>query len=182
MFCLLNRAADFSWFSPTCFSVSTAEGWNLDQPPRGGVGLRLLGSLRHRKRGHQHGVGSAALPGCPDPGDSLSHGCGPRRPRQVRTHRKLVLIMLFVYDQCHPSHFCMTFVLRVLNYCRIFTELCETFLETTVRTPGQGMGDLRTLELLLICAGHPQYEVQKHQCLCVLVFVIQVVEISFYVW
>lgn len=55
----------------------------------------------------------------------------------------------------------MTFVLRVLNYCRIFTELCETFLETTVRSPGQGMGDLRTLELLLICAGHPQYEVQK---------------------
>ena len=48
---------------------------------------------------------------------------------------------------------------RVLNYCRIFTELCETFLETTVRSPGQGMGDLRTLELLLICAGHPQYEV-----------------------
>nr|XP_061809310.1 transportin-3 isoform X5 [Nerophis lumbriciformis] len=47
---------------------------------------------------------------------------------------------------------------KVLNYCRIFTELCETFLETTVRTPGQGMGDLRTLELLLICAGHPQYE------------------------
>lgn len=54
---------------------------------------------------------------------------------------------------------CLTCVLRVLNYCRIFTELCETFLETTVRTPGQGMGDLRTLELLLICAGHPQYEV-----------------------
>uniref|UniRef100_A0A7N6AVB7 Transportin-3 n=1 Tax=Anabas testudineus TaxID=64144 RepID=A0A7N6AVB7_ANATE len=56
---------------------------------------------------------------------------------------------------------------KVLNYCRIFTELCETFLETTVRSPGQGMGDLRTLELLLICAGHPQYEV---------------VEISFNFW
>ncbi|KAG9335458.1 hypothetical protein JZ751_004587, partial [Albula glossodonta] len=56
---------------------------------------------------------------------------------------------------------------RVLNYCRIFTELCETFLETIVRNPGQGMGDLRTLELLLICAGHPQYEV---------------VEISFNFW
>lgn len=52
---------------------------------------------------------------------------------------------------------------RVLNYCRIFTELCETFLETTVRSPGQGMGDLRTLELLLICAGHPQYEVETLQ-------------------
>uniref|UniRef100_A0A673HFP5 Transportin-3 n=1 Tax=Sinocyclocheilus rhinocerous TaxID=307959 RepID=A0A673HFP5_9TELE len=56
---------------------------------------------------------------------------------------------------------------KVLNYCRIFTELSETFLEMTVRTPGQGMGDLRTLELLLICAGHPQYEV---------------VEISFNFW
>ncbi|XP_062850718.1 transportin-3 isoform X1 [Trichomycterus rosablanca] len=56
---------------------------------------------------------------------------------------------------------------KVLNYCRIFTELCETFMEITVRTPGQGMGDLRPLELLLICAGHPQYEV---------------VEISFNFW
>uniref|UniRef100_A0A2K6GB95 Transportin 3 n=1 Tax=Propithecus coquereli TaxID=379532 RepID=A0A2K6GB95_PROCO len=49
---------------------------------------------------------------------------------------------------------------KVLNYCRIFTELCETFLEKIVCTPGQGLGDLRTLELLLICAGHPQYEVE----------------------
>lgn len=49
---------------------------------------------------------------------------------------------------------------RVLNYCRIFTELCETFLEVMVRSPGQGMGDLRSLELLLICTGHPQYEVR----------------------
>ncbi|XP_065739456.1 transportin-3 isoform X9 [Phocoena phocoena] len=56
---------------------------------------------------------------------------------------------------------------KVLNYCRIFTELCETFLEKIVCTPGQGLGDLRTLELLLICAGHPQYEV---------------VEISFNFW
>ncbi|KAL4659483.1 transportin-3 isoform X2 [Arapaima gigas] len=50
---------------------------------------------------------------------------------------------------------------KVLNYCRIFTELCETFLDTIVRSPGQGMGDLRTLELLLICVGHPQYEVTE---------------------
>uniref|UniRef100_A0A8C9R4F9 Transportin-3 n=1 Tax=Scleropages formosus TaxID=113540 RepID=A0A8C9R4F9_SCLFO len=50
---------------------------------------------------------------------------------------------------------------KVLNYCRIFTELCETFLETIARSPGRGMGDLRTVELLLICAGHPQYEVAE---------------------
>lgn len=87
---------------------------------------------------------------------------------------------------CHQLHLCFSFVLRVLNYCRIFTELCETFLETTVRSPGQGMGDLRTLELLLICAGHPQYEVwpavkvtTEHAALQVLlVSVIQVVEKS----
>ena len=95
----------------------------------------------------------------------------------------------------------------MLNYCRIFTELCETFLETTVRSPGQGMGDLRTLELLLICAGHPQYEVNTHashthtlsfpcrsvphadahsqpdpEFVCVCVAVSQVVEISFNFW
>ncbi|XP_075455373.1 transportin-3 isoform X2 [Ascaphus truei] len=56
---------------------------------------------------------------------------------------------------------------KVLNYCRIFTELCETFLEKIVSTPGRDLGDLRTLELLLICAGHTQYEV---------------VEISFNFW
>ncbi|XP_015282833.1 PREDICTED: transportin-3 [Gekko japonicus] len=56
---------------------------------------------------------------------------------------------------------------KVLNYCRIFTELCETFLDKIVCTPGHGLGDLRTIELLLICAGHPQYEV---------------VEISFNFW
>lgn len=58
--------------------------------------------------------------------------------------------MCFIFISCTS---------RVLNYCRIFTELCETFMEITVRTPGQGMGNLRSLELLLICAGHPQYEV-----------------------
>lgn len=81
-------------------------------------------------------------------------------------------------------------VARVLNYCRIFTELCETFLETTVRSPGQGMGDLRTLELLLICAGHPQYEVDGLQQLLLQAgcpsqrspLLLQVVEISFNFW
>lgn len=63
---------------------------------------------------------------------------------------------LHLFSSPFPAFF---FLHRVLNYCRIFTELSETFLEMTVRTPGHGMGDLRILELLLICAGHPQYEV-----------------------
>lgn len=61
-----------------------AEGRDVHQPPRGGLGLCLLGSLRHRERGHQRGSGPAALPGRPDPGDGLPHGRGPRRPGQVR--------------------------------------------------------------------------------------------------
>lgn len=107
---------------------------------------------------------------------------------------------LNLFSSPFPAFF---FHYRVLNYCRIFTELCETFLEMTVRTPGHGMGDLRILELLLICAGHPQYEVNvkadtyshimiseseygifKHPLDCLLgIFVLlQVVEISFNFW
>lgn len=80
----------------------------------------------------------------------------------MRTLRIVAIVLLYNLGViAHISVFISA--LRVLNYCRIFTELCETFLETTVRSPGQGMGDLRTLELLLICAGHPQYEV-KNDC------------------
>ena len=48
---------------------------------------------------------------------------------------------------------------KSLNYCRIFTELAESFIDMIVLSPNQGFGDLRTLELLLTCAGHHQYEV-----------------------
>lgn len=67
---------------------------------------------------------------------------------------RICVCKALILDLVFSFRFC-----RVLNYCRIFTELCETFLEKIVCTPGQGLGDLRTLELLLICAGHPQYEV-----------------------
>lgn len=45
------------------------------------------------------------------------------------------------------------------NYCRVFTEMAESFLEPMITTPNQGFGDLRTLELLLMCIGHHHYEV-----------------------
>lgn len=56
---------------------------------------------------------------------------------------------------------------KVLNYCRMFTELCETFLDQIVTSPDQGLGNFASLRLLLVCAGHSQYEV---------------VEISFNFW
>lgn len=48
---------------------------------------------------------------------------------------------------------------KSMNYCRIFTEMAETFLEAMIATPNQGFGDLRTLELLLTCIGHHHFEV-----------------------
>jgi len=47
---------------------------------------------------------------------------------------------------------------KSINYCRIFTELAEAFLDMIVVSPNQGFGDFRQLELLLTCAGHHQYE------------------------
>ena len=48
---------------------------------------------------------------------------------------------------------------KSINYCRIFTEMAESFLEMIVYSPNQGLGSFNSLELLLTCIGHHQYEV-----------------------
>eukprot|EP00057_Strongylocentrotus_purpuratus_P006191 XP_011660665.1 PREDICTED: transportin-3 [Strongylocentrotus purpuratus] len=50
---------------------------------------------------------------------------------------------------------------KCINYCRIFTELAEAFMEMMVETPNQAFGDLRTLDAVLTCVGHPQSEVAE---------------------
>lgn len=50
---------------------------------------------------------------------------------------------------------------RSMNYCRIFTELAESLLDDMIQHPGQGLGDLRCLDLLLTCVGHYDYEVAE---------------------
>ncbi|XP_071476765.1 LOW QUALITY PROTEIN: transportin-3-like [Diadema antillarum] len=50
---------------------------------------------------------------------------------------------------------------KCINYCRVFTELAEAFMEMMVETPNQGFGDLRTLDAVLTCVGHPQSEVAE---------------------
>nr|XP_054774604.1 transportin-3-like [Lytechinus pictus] len=50
---------------------------------------------------------------------------------------------------------------KCINYCRIFTELAEAFMEMMVESPNQGFGDLRTLDAVLTCVGHPQSEVAE---------------------
>lgn len=50
---------------------------------------------------------------------------------------------------------------RSTNYCRIFTELAETFLETIVNGSAHGKQHYATnaLDLALVCVGHHDYEV-----------------------
>ena len=45
-------------------------------------------------------------------------------------------------------------------YCRIFTDLGESLIHNLIETPGRGLGDPRTLDLILLCAQHYDYEVR----------------------
>ncbi|XP_042872590.1 transportin-3-like isoform X2 [Penaeus japonicus] len=49
----------------------------------------------------------------------------------------------------------------ITNYARIFSELGETLVEVMVDQPGQGMGSLQVLHLLLTCIGHHDWEVAE---------------------
>ncbi|KAK0075611.1 hypothetical protein PV325_006643 [Microctonus aethiopoides] len=50
-----------------------------------------------------------------------------------------------------------------MNYCRIFTELAETFLRTIVHgcTDGKQHYAIKILDLVLMCVGHHDYEVAQ---------------------
>lgn len=52
---------------------------------------------------------------------------------------------------------------RSINYCRIFTELAETFLETIVNgcVGGKQHYAIKILDLVLVCVGHHDYEVAQ---------------------
>lgn len=60
---------------------------------------------------------------------------------------------------------------KAINYCRIFTELAESLMDSILSAPGrnfrllidlnQDLGTLDTLELLLVCVGHHDFEVAE---------------------
>ncbi|XP_041351282.1 transportin-3-like [Gigantopelta aegis] len=50
---------------------------------------------------------------------------------------------------------------KSVNYCRVFTEMAESFLDEIMKTPNQGLGSFTTMELLLTCVGHYLYEVAE---------------------
>ena len=64
-----------------------------------------------------------------------------------------------------------------MNYCRIFTELGESFLEKIVSSSfvnNENHFALKVLDLVLICVGHHDYEVGIFLRILGLSFVISV--------
>lgn len=55
------------------------------------------------------------------------------------------------------------FYSRSINYCRIFTEMAETYLETIVygSMSGNNHYAIKSLDFALMCVGHHDYEVRK---------------------
>jgi transportin-3 len=51
-----------------------------------------------------------------------------------------------------------------MNYCRIFTELAETFLEKIVSEDSSSKPHfaVKILDLVLTCVGHHDYEVRTN--------------------
>jgi hypothetical protein len=48
---------------------------------------------------------------------------------------------------------------RLSALSRVYTEFCETILEDVVNDPGNGFGDLRALDMLLLLADYHDYSV-----------------------
>ena len=50
---------------------------------------------------------------------------------------------------------------KCLNLCRVFTELGETLLERICTMPGEGLGDLTTVNLVMDGLRHYDWEVSR---------------------
>ena len=50
---------------------------------------------------------------------------------------------------------------KTTNFCRIFTEMAESFLDLIVYLPTHVLGTFNSLELLITCVGHHQYEIAE---------------------
>lgn len=90
---------------------------------------------------------------------------GSRRHRQVRKKiRFFYSLTKLIKFRTNPSGNCNFFFFsRSINYCRIFTVLAETYLETLVNgcSGGKQHYALKILGTLLTCVGHHDYEVAR---------------------
>lgn len=52
---------------------------------------------------------------------------------------------------------------KSLNYCRIFTELGESFMQNIIASGCQGLEhySIKILDIVLACVGHHDYEVAE---------------------
>lgn len=54
------------------------------------------------------------------------------------------------------------FQCRTLNYCRIFTEYAESMVPYMLRSWRDPHYSIRVIDLVLLCAGHHDYEVSRY--------------------
>lgn len=63
------------------------------------------------------------------------------------------------------AYLCINFFYRTTNYCRIFTELAESLIMTminkTLVANGHPHFSIKALELVILCANHHDYEVNR---------------------
>ncbi|XP_058793421.1 transportin-3 isoform X2 [Phymastichus coffea] len=73
------------------------------------------------------------------------------------------VLFAWILNLEQPYHFSVAHedMDKSINYCRIFTELAETFLETIVHGSDDGKHHyaIKALDLALVCVGHHDYEV-----------------------
>ncbi|XP_062504529.1 transportin-3-like [Corticium candelabrum] len=50
---------------------------------------------------------------------------------------------------------------RAINFCRIFTEMAESFIDYLIYSPNESLGSFNTLTLVLECVKHTDYEVAE---------------------
>lgn len=82
----------------------------------------------------------------------------------VERHSSLAEVLFQgVYSLVEPYHISVTQedIDKSINYCRMFTELAESLMEEIISSPNKWLGNLQTLDLLLTCVGHHDYEVAE---------------------
>uniref|UniRef100_A0A914X9R9 Exportin-1/Importin-beta-like domain-containing protein n=1 Tax=Plectus sambesii TaxID=2011161 RepID=A0A914X9R9_9BILA len=114
---------------------------------------RLMQSILHLLRD----------PHCPSTVHDAAADCAVAalyKTEDTKTHAALAAsLQMGIYAMLESFNMCVAHddFDKLQSYGRLFTELSESLLENIVDTPGHGLGDMRTLELLLTAVSYHDY-------------------------
>ncbi|XP_031829291.1 transportin 3 isoform X2 [Nomia melanderi] len=99
----------------------------------------------------------------------LEEDSNSNRDNNSETSLQLQQLQLWLFTSVialeQPYHLSVAYedMDKSINYCRIFTELAETFLETMINgcAGGKQHYAIKILDLVLVCVGHHDYEVAQ---------------------